>query len=135
MDPKSDAAPPFLRSRTKRGRRVRSRKPPERLRPGGSLERRAAAIPALDQVGNRLTAGSATGAQRREIGGKRLNASDVVVLGQSDRPAILEGPEIHDDDLEPYAGFPMAVLNRNLEAGPVVADHQVAGIEAQEIEL
>jgi len=58
-----------------------------------------------------------------------------VVFGELHRPAVFERPEISLGRFERRAGFPVAVVDRHLDRGPVPVDQQPARVEHHEIEL
>jgi hypothetical protein len=73
--------------------------------------------------------------QRSQACGESLDAADIVIFGELDRPAIFEGAEIGDLGLQHSAGPAMAEANGNFDTGVVLMDDQFARVEEQDLEV
>ena len=55
--------------------------------------------------------------------------------GELDRPALFERPEIGNLGLEHDAGLTVAIANGYFDTRALLVNHQIVGVEAQEVEL
>ena len=62
----------------------------------------------------------------------KADARDVVILGQLDRPAGLERPDINEARFQARSALPVALAQRDLDGGPRLRRQESARVEMLE---